>query len=229
MEGLYPYIGLMNQNGHLYFFRSHSHAKYNVKNLLRNVRVEKSKRQARKLEGGRRMVITDVGDSSESSDDDLPKIKAVRKAESTSNTSIPIKTSTPPTNDSSSIQKTEQPDNFVTPIPSDCQKPSVIDNEDPNGDKEETKENHQHRVRRRVVYPPSNPGRKGMVIEELSDAELDQLKRRDNATDVREDNRTKSREGVKSNWKKTDFLSNIGDVISVTQVSPLHFVYSYTM
>ncbi|THD19497.1 Sperm-associated antigen 1 [Fasciola hepatica] len=191
-----------------------------AQNLLRTVRVEKSKRQTRKLQGGRRLVITDVGDSSDSSDEELPKLETV---DPLSTSSIPIKCSAPSTKGPLSNQKITHTADLVSPVTSDSQLAPVVAIEPPNTDSDNTKPNHNYRVRRRVVYPPSSPGREGMVIEELSDTELEREKQQESETVTTDENKARTQAGVKVDEKETEFVTNSGDVTSSDQVNNLNY------
>ncbi|TGZ65202.1 hypothetical protein CRM22_005971 [Opisthorchis felineus] len=140
--------------------------------LLRNVRVAKAKRQASRLAGGRRMLITEEGDS-ESSDEDTPTnsqredshsaqpFDSHNSQSSTDMRELNVQQSALVDSSGSTEKLISQGQKGQTMSPAGCSK--NIPNQIPTG---------EARVRARKVYYPSNPGpygREGMVIEELSD------------------------------------------------------------
>ncbi|KAG5450737.1 Sperm associated antigen 1, variant 2 [Clonorchis sinensis] len=142
--------------------------------LLRSVRVAKTKRQASRLAGGRRMLITEEGDS-ESSDEDIPTNSQKKNSHSAQsfdshNSQSLTDMQEPNVQQPALIDSRDSTEKLIsedrkgqTVSPAGCSK--NIQNQIPTG---------QTRVRARKVYYPSNPGpygREGMVIEELSDSD----------------------------------------------------------
>ncbi|KAF7258737.1 hypothetical protein EG68_03158 [Paragonimus skrjabini miyazakii] len=138
-----------------------------AQNLLRNIRLEKTKRQTSRLAGGRRMVITDVGQAFSSSDEDEPSVT---------------------TRSIYGVPKSDLP--CSTEFPSDVRPNGQVESERVTQDVEVSKETTETfdkpcsnvpkhddsatkpRVRNRTVYPSSRPGpygREGVIIEELSE------------------------------------------------------------
>ncbi|VDP74113.1 unnamed protein product [Echinostoma caproni] len=184
-----------------------------AQNLLRTVRVEKSKRQNRKLPGGRRMIITDVGDSSDScaSGDEKSNEPDNTNTENTTEPGtaipIPVTRTVQKAMDEPIKPEHDQTSDTASPAPS---KP--IQNSTNVKVKATTKESGKTKKlkvansnRRRVVYPPSNPGqfgREGMVIEEVTD------------TESSGDDQTES--GKEEDKNKMDTMKAQSDTISVS-------------
>ncbi|KAF5404698.1 Sperm-associated antigen 1 [Paragonimus heterotremus] len=139
-----------------------------AQNLLRNVRLEKTKRQTSRLAGGRRMVITDVGQASSDEDEpseasrsiyDVPKSDPPCSHESSFNVrqNGQMKSEKCVTQDVEvSKETTEAFDKPCANVPRHAESAT------------------KPRVRNRTVYPSSQPGpygREGVIIEELSETE----------------------------------------------------------
>ncbi|KAF8571099.1 hypothetical protein P879_03348 [Paragonimus westermani] len=141
-----------------------------AQNLLRNVRLEKTKRQTSRLAGGRRMAITDVGQALSSSDEDEP-CEAARSIHGVPN-------SDPSCSIESSLDVRQngqvESEQRVTQVV-EVSKKTTETFEKPCSDVPRHAESAtKPRVRNRTVYPSSQPGpygREGVIIEELSETE----------------------------------------------------------